>query len=213
MIDRVRAVRLRVCAVGSRVRAVGSRVRTVAVVAVLLGLSAWSVRAAAADAPVTDLPIMGRTATTFERFFGHITTKHADCDEYYARRIYRSYQAACDVEGVSLVVALAQMVHETDYLRFTGSVRAVQYNFSGLGATSADNPGLRFADVDEGVLAHVQHLKAYGSMAPLSTALVDPRFGYVTRGSALTVRDLTGRWATDPRYGEKIMAHAGLLLL
>jgi hypothetical protein len=159
-----------------------------------------------------DLPIMGDTTTSYACFYAHASSRHRDLDEYYALRIYRAYESACEQEGVSLVVALAQMIHETDYLLFTGAVSAWQYNFAGLGSTSAGNPGVRFPRLDEGVIAHVQHLKAYGSTEPLAGPLVDPRWSYVARGSATTVMQLTGRWATDPLYGEKVLAHARMLL-
>jgi hypothetical protein len=104
------------------------------------------------------------------------------------------------------------MVHETDYLRFSGSVRAVQYNYAGLGATSASNPGVVFPNMRTGVAAHVQHMRAYADDLPPVTPLVDPRFHLVERGTARTVRELTGRWATDPGYGRKILGHARGLL-
>ncbi|MCA1951165.1 MAG: hypothetical protein LDL24_11375, partial [Treponema sp.] len=52
--------------------------------------------------------------------------------------------------------------------------------------------------------AHIQHLKAYGSTEGLRQPLVDPRFKYVRRGSAPTIHDLAGRWASDRAYGTKL---------
>ena len=63
-----------------------------------------------------------------------------------------------------------------------------------------------------GALAHVQHLKAYASFDPVSSALVDPRFKFVKRGTAPTVRALTGRWAADLAYGDKLVAMWNRLL-
>ena len=160
-----------------------------------------------------DLPVMGDEPTTFDRFYSHATSKNPDLDEYYARRLFGSYETECTAEGVSPVVALSQMIHETDYLLFTGAVQPTQYNFAGLGSTSEEIVGLNFGTMDRGVRAHVQHLKAYGTEAPLAGELVDPRFHYVARGSAPTVMALAGRWAVDPEYGRKILAHAYRLIV
>ena len=164
-------------------------------------------------APFTDLPLMGSNLTTFSRFYRHIASKNGNMDEYYVRRLYDTYLLECRKEGVDPVVALSQMVHETNYLLFTGAVGATQYNYAGLGSTSPGTPGLDFGTMDVGVRAHVQHLKAYGSTDPLVGDLVDPRFSFVTRGSAPTVMALTGRWAVDPGYGPKLLAHAYRLIV
>jgi len=97
------------------------------------------------------------------------------------------------------------MLHETNWLKFGGDVQPRQNNFAGLGVTGGGVAGLSFPDVRTGALAHVQHLKAYGSTAPVVANLVDPRFRYVKRGSAPTLKSLTGRWAMDPNYGDKLL--------
>jgi hypothetical protein len=99
------------------------------------------------------------------------------------------------------------MVHETSFLKFGGTVQARQNNFAGLGTVDINSPGLSFPDIQTGALAHVQHLKAYGSNEPLKSTLVDPRFRYVKRGSAPTMKALTGKWAADTLYGEKLMKY------
>ena len=178
----------------------------------LSSVLAGGVRAESATHP-EDLPVMGSEHTTFDRFYVHATSKNHNLDEYYARRLFESYTVECATEGVSQVVALSQMIHETDYLLFTGAVRPTQYNYAGLGSTSEGVAGLNFGTMDQGVRAHVQHLTAYGSEAPLVGALADPRFRYVVRGSAPTVMALSGKWAVDPGYGQKILAHAYRLIV
>ena len=51
-----------------------------------------------------------------------------------------------------------------------------------------------------------EHLKAYASLEPLVQDTVDPRFRFVTRGIAPLVDQLSGRWSSDPNYGQKILA-------
>jgi len=109
-------------------------------------------------------------------------------------------------EGVNHDLAFCQMCLETGFLRFGGQVDPQQNNFCGLGALDGGAKGASFASVRDGIRAHIQHLKAYASGEPLVHPKIDPRFDLVLRGVAPTVFDLSGRWASDPRYGEKIMS-------
>ncbi|GGC75005.1 hypothetical protein GCM10007216_02020 [Thalassobacillus devorans] len=119
---------------------------------------------------------------------------------------YREYGK---VYGIRADVAYAQAIHETDYFRFTGIVDEKQNNFAGIGATGPDNPGASFATVEEGVHAHIQHLYAYASTAPIPNGYpkVDPRFDLVSRGSATTWTQLNGKWAVPGNnYGQSIIS-------
>ncbi|MFP4363216.1 MAG: glucosaminidase domain-containing protein [Spirochaetia bacterium] len=133
-------------------------------------------------------------------------TEHAEnCDIGFAEEVLSQYMSRAGQYGINSDVAICQMILETNFLRFTGSVPIEHNNFCGLGAETADNPGLAFRSIAEGVEAHLQHLYAYASEYELPTRQVDPRFDHVIRGSAVTVLDLSERWAIDPEYGRKIM--------
>jgi hypothetical protein len=125
------------------------------------------------------------------------------------------YDEEAAAEGVNADLAFAQMCLETSYLKFGNQVRAGQFNFAGLGAVDGGNTALSFSSPREGVRAQIQHLKFYASTLPLTNPPVSPRLGYVTRGSAPTVWQLAGTWASDADYGKKLltilqrmMAHA-----
>ncbi len=107
-------------------------------------------------------------------------------------------------EGVNHDIAFTQMCHETGFLKFTGSVKAGQNNFCGLGATNEFDPGDSFVTERIGIRAHIQHLKAYADHQTFKTALVDTRYKFIKRGSAQTIQELTGKWAQDPHYDLKI---------
>ena len=154
-----------------------------------------------------DVPLSGEERVGFAAFNAYVRSANPDADEIYLRTLYRHYDELCREEGVRLIVAIAQMILETNFLLFSGSVRAIQYNYAGLGAVAVAHPGLAFPNMRTGIAAHVQHMKAYADAEPLSTPIVDPRFDYVKRGSAPTVLALAGRWATDPHYGAKLIAH------
>ncbi len=125
------------------------------------------------------------------------------------QELARLYLALGLVEGVRGDVAFAQAIHETGYFRFTGVVRREQNNFCGLGATGPDQPGHSFPNPAVGVLAHLQHLKVYGSPAPATLPLVDPRWDAVVsrgwQGTAPFVELLDHKWAGEG-YGRAIGA-------
>jgi hypothetical protein len=77
-------------------------------------------------------------------------------------------------------------------------------NFCGLGSIGPGQSGEKFPDPRTGVRAHVQHLKAYATDAPLKQELVDPRYRWVRYGSSPSVKGLSGTWAADRSYADKI---------
>ncbi|MCE1200859.1 MAG: glucosaminidase domain-containing protein [Bacteroidia bacterium] len=121
-----------------------------------------------------------------------------------AERLADAYVREAALEGVNYDIAFVQMCLETGFLRFNGDVRASQNNFCGLGATGNGEPGMSFPTLEEGVRAHIQHLKAYATKEPLNNPPVAGRIAMVKRGIATDIHQLTGRWATDPHYGKKI---------
>lgn len=111
-----------------------------------------------------------------------------------------------DLEGVRGDIAFAQAILETNYFKFTGVVKPEQNNFAGIGATGPGQRGVFFATPDEGIIAQMQHLKAYAVTDKPNLQLVDPRFNLVKRGSAPNWPDLNGKWAVPGNgYGEAII--------
>lgn len=107
-------------------------------------------------------------------------------------------------EGVNHDIAFCQMILETGFLNFGGSVLRQQNNFCGLGATGGMVRGEKFPDIRTGVRAHIQHLKAYASSDNINKESVDKRFRFVKRGTAPTIYALPGKWAADPDYDHKL---------
>lgn len=113
-------------------------------------------------------------------------------------------------------VLWAQMIHETGYGKYGGSVVPEQNNYAGIGATGGGAPGYAFASAELGVQAHVAHMVAYvypADMASWTNPTVDPRYDMVRpRGVARVLRDLDGRWAVPGvGYGERIERHLSAL--
>ncbi len=127
-------------------------------------------------------------------------------DANYNTTLYlaKTYIQESNIEGVNHDIAFLQMCLETGFLKFDGAVDVRQNNFCGLGTVNHYTPGESFKTKQEGVQAHIQHLKGYASKDALVGKLVDNRFRFIKRGSAQFLNDLTGKWAADKQYGIKI---------
>lgn len=172
------------------------------------------------DAMLADLgySIMGDSPFTISQFVSAFNARNnAYPSSTYSSKGAPTIEDFCRIliqqartEGVKAEVVFAQAMLETGWLRFGGDVRAEQCNFAGLGATGGGESGNVFPDVSTGLLAQVQHLKAYASTEPLSSPCVDQRYSAVIStygmGSAPTVQALSEKWAADSSYGEKILA-------
>ncbi|MBE0428351.1 MAG: glucosaminidase domain-containing protein [Thermoleophilia bacterium] len=160
-----------------------------------------SARAVSADEPIAGFsPVM---ASQLEAELASVNPGHGfpGLSQMYVEWGYRF--------GIRADVAFAQMLHETNYLRFTGDVKAHQNNFAGIGATGGGNPGNSFATPELGVIAHYAHLAWYvfpDHVNEFCTPLYDPRhFGDTHRNSVRTIRDLGGQWAVPGTgYGDAI---------
>ena len=129
-----------------------------------------------------------------------------------SRHFAEIYYEEATAEGVRPEVAYVQAMKETGFLQYGGDASIEQYNFAGIGTTGNGVPGNSYADVRTGILAQVQHLKAYATTEPLNEACVDERYEYVKKAAAPYVQWLgqqenpqgTG-WATGKNYGYDIV--------
>ncbi|MCX6284992.1 MAG: glucosaminidase domain-containing protein [Bacteroidetes bacterium] len=154
--------------------------------------------------PSLKIMAQGRVSPELMRSF--IIKYNGDADAAMVSRLIKTYIIEANREGVNYEVAFCQMCLETGFLKFEGNISKYQHNYCGLGCIDLFSGGDWFASMEEGVRAHIQHLKAYASYETVKSPLVDPRFNNVRRGSVTVVTELTGKWATDPDYGQKISA-------
>ena len=152
-----------------------------------------------------NLSISGFKKFPKEILFSFFKFRNSSINDTHLRYIIHIYLIECKNENINPVAAFVQMCLETNFLRFTGTVSLLQFNFAGIGTTSKTTPGHFFMDNIRGVQAQIQHLKAYSSKKPLNKLQVDPRFHLVTRGSAPGILDLSGKWASDKKYGESLL--------
>lgn len=114
--------------------------------------------------------------------------------------------------GLRADVLWAQMLHETGFGAYGGSVNPEQNNFAGIGATGGGAQGLTFSTAEAGVKAHITHMVAYAfttDQAGWTNTSTDPRYDNVSpRGVAQTLSGLDGRWAVPGNgYSARIEQH------
>jgi len=115
-------------------------------------------------------------------------------------------------------LAWAQMCHETNFLEFTGDVKARQNNFAGIGATGGGVPGNSFATEELGVIAHFAHLAWYYFPKHINeycNKTHDPRHfgkGHINYKGKTTLGFLNGRWAPGKNYTDKIILFANQII-
>jgi hypothetical protein len=154
--------------------------------------------------PPTPERILGTGRIPFYGLALFLLSVNPDADPGFIEDLARCYIEEAAQEGINHDVAFAQMCLETGFLRYGGLVTPDMNNFCGLGSTGPGKPGEQFPSPRIGVRAHIQHLKAYATDAPLRQDLVDPRYFYVRYGSAPTLDSLAGSWAADREYSKKI---------
>lgn len=181
------------------------------------GSGSEAVREASADG---QYPIMGSSDVTVQEMVDYFLASGreypaeelgeggADSIETFCQMYYDEAQA----EGVRPEVAFAQTMKETGFLQYGGDASIGQFNFAGIGTTGNGVPGNSYPDVQTGIRAQIQHLKAYATEDALVRECVDDRYEYVKKGSAPYVEWLGQQenpeglgWATGDDYGYDIV--------
>ena len=132
-------------------------------------------------------PIMGSSDITVQEMVDYF---NALGEEYPAEELSEggadSIETFCQMyydeataEGVRPEVAFAQTMKETGFLQYGGDASIEQFNFAGLGTTGNGVPGNSYPDVQTGIRAQIQHLKAYATSDSLNQECVDDRYEYV----------------------------------
>lgn len=165
-------------------------------------------------------PIMGSSDVTVQEMVDYF---NASGEKYPAEELSEggadSIETFCQMyydeaaaEGVRPEVAFAQTMKETGFLQYGGDASIEQFNFAGLGTTGNGVPGNSYPDVQTGIRAQIQHLKAYATSDSLNQDCVDDRYEYVKKGSAPYVQWLGQQenpeglgWATGDNYGYDIV--------
>lgn len=98
------------------------------------------------------------------------------------------YFDEAEIEGINTDLAIAQMIYNTNELKY-GGLFAIN-NPGGLGMENNARSRQKFDTLQMGVRAHIQHLKGYASSSDLRTNVVD------SRRSILITEDFLGNVGT-----------------
>ena len=184
-------------------------------------------RAPAATAPTealtTSSTLLASPRATQAQMRNHLISHHKahHSDSVYKdsamSNIVRLYFTTAKSIGLDPLIAVAQMELETAHLTSKAS-QPPQRNPAGIGITGAPGEGLSFPNWTKAVRAHVGRLAAYaipkGKGTPEQKALIDEALkvrplGDEKRGVAARLQGLSGTWATDQHYANKIVRIAG----
>lgn len=159
--------------------------------------------------------IAGKAVATAAQMVAYIKAKRPGVEQSVIDMI-PLYISEGKTEGIAGDIAFAQSCIETGNFAFPQDpckVTLAQNNFAMMGVVAADSTGESFATPQIGIRAQIQHLKAYANAEALVGVCVDPRFKYVSRGSAPYVEWLGQQenpkgkgWATAKGYGDRILA-------
>jgi hypothetical protein len=126
------------------------------------------------------------------------------CPEY--ADIYRSIG---EKYGVSWDLAIFQSYLETGGWRFGNDVKPGQNNFAGIGARGGGDPGDSFISPAMGIEAQIQNLALRaGKQIPIYDIVSDyvkRNYDFIKARNTHTWESLSGTWATDTGYCDKIL--------
>ena len=130
----------------------------------------------------------------------------------YVAEVYR----LAPLVGLDPAIVVAQSAHETAFWR--SPAWRDHLNPAGIGITGPDVPSPTWASGTDAARAQIVHLHLYATGEILPDHLLapfvplDPRYDAALTagraGTARTIADLAGAWATDPDYAEGV-ARAG----
>jgi hypothetical protein len=151
--------------------------------------------------------IMGPRSLNRQNVITFVRTKNRVLNSGDITAIINKYFDEADYEGVNVDIAIAQMLHWTDYLK--NKERVATRNYGGLSRIGNWNGRFPYHiprdGMTEGVRAHIQHLKAYAN-EPLKRGIADPRYQLaVNRGfRGIRFDDVYRFWSENPNYGRNI---------
>lgn len=184
--------------------------KSILLIPAVIAAAVFMLMAAPAMAVSPDEPVTGISPATPAQLEAELSSRnpghiHPGIAQLYVDWGYRF--------GIRSDVAFAQMLHETNFLRYGGDVQPWQNNFAGIGATGGGNPGNSFANAEAGVIAHYAHLAWYvypNHRNEYCNSTWDPRhFGTTHRYTVFRIRDLGGQWAVPGNgYGEALARYA-----
>jgi hypothetical protein len=153
--------------------------------------------------------IMGPSSLNRQDVIAFVRTKNRVSNIGDITAIINKYFDEAEYEGVNVDIAVAQMLHWTDYLKNKERVEETR-NYGGLSRIGNWNGRFPYRIRDgigmtEGVRAHIQHLKGYAKEKP-KRSIVDPRYqlAYDRGFRGIRFDDVYRCWSENRYYGQNI---------
>ncbi|WP_194191024.1 N-acetylmuramoyl-L-alanine amidase [Clostridium chrysemydis] len=181
------------------------RISQIIVAIFVLNLFSFNTSAQAAE----QTPIVGQATASVAQMQKWAKSKGAT--DTFISLAPKYMELASKHGGINPVVAYAQSAVETGYGKFGGIIDESYHNPCGLktskgGDNDDPNAHQRFANWDQGISAHLDHLALYaGANGYPRSNTYDPRHFASIKGKAVYVEQLSGAWATDAQYAGKIL--------
>jgi len=146
--------------------------------------------------------VEGKGSLDKTKIMAHIKKQNPSINNDYLDSLISAYIQEAVFENINHDIAIAQMLYATSFLK--GGKFMSSNNFGGLLELPAWNGS--FANMTDGVRAHIQHIKGYASVTMNNRQIVDPRYYLLVNlnylGTVKTFDQLCERWVSPSASAE-----------
>ena len=139
--------------------------------------------------------IQGKGTLEKNDIVAYIRLKNPSAPRKDVEVIIETYIKEAQREHINHDIAIAQMCYATDFLKNQQFIKA--HNYAGFDALNG--APIKYANMNEGIRAHIQHLKGYASCDLPEGKIVDKRFYILidnrTHGTVTTLEALCEKWS------------------
>jgi hypothetical protein len=141
--------------------------------------------------------VEGRGSLSKAGIIAYVKRQNTSINDNLLNKLIDTYIEEAAFENINHDIAIAQMLYATNFLK---NQRVSSHNYGGLVELPSWNG--KFANMTEGVRAHIQHIKGYASTTMNNRQIVDPRYYLLINlkylGTVKTFDQLYVRWAANP---------------
>jgi hypothetical protein len=147
--------------------------------------------------PVGTEKIEGRGTLTQAVVVQFILERNRNYSRSFLEEFIGAYFSEAGKLEINPDIAIAQMCHITNFLKNEKLMST--HNYAGFNTMPA---GGRFRNREEGILAHIQHLKGYADGKYRPGHIVDPRWDFISsfRGTVDNLDGLAKIWSPNNKY-------------
>jgi len=161
-------------------------------------VQAFPIAGAASSSAARSRNVEGAGSLNKKGVVDYIKTQRPPLSDNEIEKIVQTYIDECAFENINHDIAIAQMLHASNFLK--NRERVSGFNYSGL--IELPNWNGKFSGMTEGVRAHIQHIKGYASKTLNRQQIVDPRYYLLVSlkylGTVKTFDQLYEKWTSNP---------------